>query len=177
MCNDSTTFGSDPDRLAKLWKIGRDVDNGEMKLDENQVKSELLHDMLASKMPLDKAVAQVLPNVLAQLCEDIKPFAGDSFGFLLNDPDTDLSVIKRIKNYSKSLSKNVRSEAERDVVAAIYYAAIANALVNHNQRITSFSYENLLRVFSSMIEAEWVTPKLKNLFERAHKYCAKNIRH
>ena len=176
MKKDSTTFGSDPDKLAKLWTIGADTKKDRIKLDENQAKSELLHDMLASKMPLDEAVAQMLPKVLSELCKHIKPFTGDSFGLLLSDPDTDLSVLKRIKDYSKNLSKNFHSEAEHDVVAVIYYAAIASALINYGQRISSFSYENLLNAFSSMLEARWITPKLIDLFQKAHEYCAKKVK-
>lgn len=176
MKKDSAIFGSDPDKLAKLWTIGGNTNNDKIKLDENQVKSELLHDMLAGKMPLDQAVAQILPKVLSQLCEQVKPFTGDSFGLLLSDPNTDLSVLKRIKDYSKSLSKKVSSEAEHDVYAAIYYAAIASALINYNQRITSFSYESLLNAFSSMIKARWMTPKLTDLFQKAHEYCANKLK-
>ena len=176
MKKDSAIFGSDPEKLAKLWTIGGNTKNDKIKLDENQVKSELLHDMLAGKMPLDQAVAQILPKVLSQLCEHIKLFTGDSFGLLLSDPNTDLSILKRIKDYSKSLSKKVSSEAEHDVVAAIYYAAIAGALINYDQRITSFSYENLLKAFSSMIDARWMTPKLTELFQKAHEYCANKLK-
>jgi hypothetical protein len=169
-------FGSDPDKLAKLWEIGSDTNNDKIKLDENEVKSELLHDMLAGKMPLDQILAQTLPKVLSQLCEHIKPFTGDSFGLLLSDPNTDLLVLKRIKDYSKNLSKKVSSEAEHDVVAAIYYAAIAGALINYDQRITSFSYKSLLDSFSSMIEARWMTPKLVDLFQKARNYCANKLK-
>lgn len=176
MKKNSAIFGSDPDKLAKLWNIGSNTNNERITLDENQVKSELLHDMLAGKMPLDQAVAQILPKVLSQVCEHIKPFAGDSFGLLLCDPNTDLSVLKRIKDYSKNLSKKVRSEAEHDVIAAIYYAAIASALINYNKRITSFSYERLLDAFSSMIEAKWMTPELTNLFQKAHEDCTNKLK-
>ncbi len=177
MEKDSTTFGSDPDKLAKLWTICVDVKKDRINLNENEVKSELLHDMLADKIPLDQAVARILPKVLAQLCKDIKLFTGNSIGFLLSDPDTELSIIRKIKDYCKSLSKNVRSEAEHDVVAAIYYAAIASALINYNQRITSFSYKNLQSAFSSMIEVKWMTPDLTAIFQKAHAYCAEKVKH
>jgi len=112
--------------------------------------------MLAGKMPVDQAVAETLPQVLAQLCESIRPFTGDSLGALLNTPETDLSVLNKIKNYTKRLSQSVGSEAEHDVTAMIYYGAIAGALVYHDQRITSFSYERLAKAFKSMLESRWI---------------------
>ena len=88
MSDESTTFGANRRQLAKLWSLGNNAKKTD--LDENQVKEELLRDMLAGKMPVDQAVAETLPQVLAQLCESIRPFTGDSLGALLDTPETDL---------------------------------------------------------------------------------------
>jgi hypothetical protein len=170
MSDESTTFGADRRQLAKLWSLGSNAKRVDQ--DENQVKAELLRDMLASKMPVDQAVAETLPQVLAQLCESIRPFTGGSLGALLSSPETDLLVLKKIKNYTKRLSQRVHSEAEHDVTAMIYYAAIAAALVYHDQRVTSFSYEKLLEAFKSMLESNWTTTELKTLFREALDACA-----
>jgi len=175
MKEDPTTFGANGDQLAKLWSIGSDVKNSRADLNEDQVRSELLHDMLAGKLPLEQAIAQTLPRVLGQLCEDIKPFTGNSLGVLLYSPETDLHVIKKIKDYAKGLSRNIKSDAEHDVIAMVYYAAIAGALVNHAQRITSFSYERLSHVFGSMLEPKWITPDLATLFQKAREYCIQKL--
>jgi len=174
MSDESTTFGANRCQLVKLWSLGSDAKN--ISLDEDQVKSELLRDMLAGKMPVDQAVAETLPQVLAQLCESIRPFTGDSLGALLNTPETDLSVLNKIKNYTKRLSQSVGSEAEHDVTAMIYYGAIAGALVYHDQRITSFSYERLAKAFKSMLESRWIMPDLKALFQKALDGCTRKTK-
>ena len=167
MKKDSSTFGLVPDKLAKLWTIGGDQEGDGIERTDDQIRSELLHDFLAEKMPVDQALAQILPDVLAQMCEEIKPFTGNSFSQLILNPDSDLLVLKRIKDFSKEWRKKAASALERDVIAAIYYAAIASALVYHGQRITSFSRDALKKTFSSLIAKKWLTGDLKALFKKA----------
>jgi len=169
---DSSTFGVPPKKLAELWNIDGDMKGRALEEEQMRAKSDQLHDMLAGKLPLDLAVAQSLPKVLAQLCEDIRPFTGDSVGLLICDPDTDISIIKKIKNYYKDLSKHIQSEDEHDVIAVIYYATIASALVHHRVRITSFSNEHLHKAFSKYSGFLWLTSELKSLFSCAIDCCA-----
>ena len=167
MKKDSSTFGLVPDKLAKLWTIGGDQEGDGIERTDDQIRSELLHDFLAEKMPVDQALAQILPDVLAQMCEEIKPFTGNSFSQLILNPDSDLLVLKRIKDFSKEWRKKAASDLERDVIAAIYYAAIASALVYHGQRISSFLPGDLKKSFSSLISKNWLTGDLKALFKKA----------
>jgi hypothetical protein len=167
MKKESTTFGLVPDKLAKLWTIGGDQEDEGIERTDDQIRSEHLHDLLADKMPVDQALSQILPDVLAQLCEEIKPFTGNSFSQLILNPDADLFVLKRIKDFTKEWQKKAASDLERDVLAAIYYAAIASALVHHGQRITSFSRDTLKKTFSSLITKNWLTGDLKALFKKA----------
>ena len=167
MKKESTTFGLVPDKLAKLWTIGGDQEGDGIERTDDQIRSELLHDLLADKMPVDQALAQVLPDILAQMCEEIKPFSGNSFSQLILNPDADLLVLKRIKDFTKEWQKKAASDLERDVIVAIYYATIASALVHHGQRITSFSRDALNKTFSSLIAKKWLTGDLKALFKKA----------
>jgi hypothetical protein len=174
MDKDSSTFGIPHDKLAHLWDLHSDREEGPEEYDQDLLKLELLNDMLARKMPLDRAVAQALSRVLAQLCKDIRPFTGDSFGHLLIDPETDFSIIKQIKEYYKGLSDHIQSEIEHDVIAVLYYAAIASALVYHRERITSFSNEHLRKAFLKCNAYAWLTLDLKSLFLKASEYCSKS---
>jgi len=174
MDKESSTFGIPHDKLAQLWDLHSDREKGPEESDQDLLKLELLNDMLARKMPLDQVLAQALSGVLAQLCKDIRPFTGDSFGHLLIDPETDLSTIKQIKNYYKGLSKHIQSKTEHDVIAVLYYATIASALVFHRERITSFSDEHLRKAFLKYVNYSWLTQALKSLFLKASEYCSKS---
>ena len=174
MDKNPSTFGIPTDRLAQLWNVHSNRETQSVESDQDLARLELLRDMLAGKMPLDRVVAQALPKVLSQLCEDIRPFTDDSFGLLLTDPDTDLSVIKQIKAYHKGLAKHVKSKPERDVIAVLYYTAIASALVYHRERITSFSNEHLRRAFMKYNGYGWLTQELRSLFLKASDCCSES---
>ncbi|MFC1604646.1 hypothetical protein ACFL5F_06425 [Planctomycetota bacterium] len=171
MDKDSTTFGLKPDKLAQLWNMEDKMDQGKNEENQNQMKAELLRDKLAQKIPLDHVVAQILPKALAQVCKDIQPFTGNSYGVLLNDPLTDITILTKIKDNNKKLAQHISSETEYDVITVIYYAAIASALIYHDQRITSFSYDHLNDKYTSLLENTWLTSDLREVFQKALNLC------
>ena len=175
MDKDSSTFGLKPDKLAQLWNMGSKMDRSDSKQSDDQKKADLLCDRLAQKIPFDHVVAQLLPKALAQVCKDIQPFTGNSYGVLINDPLTDVTILKQIKDDNKKLSQHIKSNDEYDVVIVVYYAAIASALVFHDRRITSFSYGHLNEKFISLLELTWLTSDIRNLFLKARDYCGQKI--
>ncbi|KPL20813.1 MAG: hypothetical protein AMJ75_11170 [Phycisphaerae bacterium SM1_79] len=66
-----------------------------------------------------------------------------------------------------------RSEPEHAVAVAIYYAAIASALVFHDVKVTTHSYESLEASFTRLINKPWMSAELNSLFIRALKLCRK----
>ena len=175
MDKDTSTFGLKPDKLAQLWSMGSKMDRSDSEKSNDQTKADLLCDRLAQKIPFDDVVAQLLPKALAQVCKDIQPFTGNSYGVLINDPLTDVTILKKIKDNSKKLSQHINSNDEYDVITVIYYAAIASALVFHNRRITSFSYGHLNKKFISLLEHTWLTSDIRNLFQKARDYCGQKM--
>ena len=71
----------------------------------------------------------------------------ESIRNLLVNPTTDIQLINKIKEHGKILSQKAQVDIEHDTANAIYYAAIAHALVCHNLKITKFSYEELEKSF------------------------------
>ena len=171
MDKDTTTSGLAADKLAQLWDMGSNENQGTTEESQGQGKAELLRDRLAQKFPLDQIIAQILPKTLAQVCDKIQPFSGNSYAILINDPGTDVSILKRIKDNTKKQAQHADGDAAYDVSAAIYYAAIASALVYHGKRITSFSYDHLLGKYVTLVEHPWLTPEFRNLFQEAVRIC------
>ena len=176
MDKDSTTFGLKPDKLAQLWNMGGKMEKGKNEGGLERTRAELLRDRLAKKMPLDHVMEQILPKTLSQICKDIQPFTGNSYGALLNDPAVDITVLTRIKNKNKELAQHVSSEAEYDVTKVIYYAAIAGALIHHDRLITSFSYGHLRDKYASFLENTWLTPDILTLFQKALDFCGQKMK-
>jgi len=174
MDKESTTFGLTPKKLARLLKIGSE--DSRSGTDAEQQKARLLQDWLAATLPVDAVFVESLPRVLRRLYQELKPLGSKPFGSLLHDPEADMSVITKIKDCSKKLVASAKSEAEHDAATVIYYAAIASALVFHDQRITSFSYANLMSSFGALQEHSWLTAELVELYREACKLCQKKIK-
>jgi len=176
MDKESTTHGLSAEKLRQIWDIGSDVDQDNAEIEPDLKRAELLRDWLTCTLPPDKELADLLPALLMRLFRELRPFAGESFASLLQDPQTDISLIAKIKDLSKKLVESAKSAAERDAAAAIYYSAIASALVFHDRKITSFSYERLAQSFSSLSDKRWLTPETGQLIDSACKLSRKRIK-
>jgi hypothetical protein len=173
-----TTFGSSHDRLARLWKVGDDTRGNQDVPTKEHKRSELLRDRLAEPLPLDPTAARTLSAALSYVLKQFAPFVGCSVGTLLLDPNTDPLVIRQIKDRYRERAESCTSELERQVATVIYYAAIASALLFHEQalfsedRITMFSYKELEEHFSQLLDIHWLTADLASLFKKAHAICS-----
>jgi hypothetical protein len=167
----STTFGLNPEKMAELLSIGADEHSSEKGLSTEQKKSELLADRLAEPLLLDPSVVRLLPVIPSLLSNAMDLCNGSPIGDLLQNPEVDISVLRKIKSYNNKLSKRSESEVERDTAIVLYYGAIASSLVFHNKKISKFSDKNLEAAFSSLIGKSWVTDDLVALFGRARQMC------
>ncbi len=167
----SKTFGLTPKKLANLLKIGSDVKDSDGRMSPEQEKTELLYDRLADLFPLDSAWQGVFPFIHDHLSSVLNLQRNEAVGEILQNPKSDIVVIRRIKEYYNKLSEHTDSKNECDVAVAIYYAAIACALVFHNEKISKFSYRRLERSFSSLISKSWISTEVIKLFTEAHQLC------
>jgi len=168
-----STLGLNPESLARLLGIALYSDPDEGKDKSTDTTAQLLKARLAGTLPLDTTVVEELPAILGQLRKDLMPLGGRTLGEALIDPKSDLGVIKKIRRYAKKMASRKRSEADRAVAVAIYYAAIANALVFHDVKVTTHSYESLEASFAKLINKPWISAELNILFVRALKLCQK----
>lgn len=171
MKEESTVYGVNPEQLRHLFNIGGDTKESNGELDDNQLKAEMLCRTLSQILPIHKSQMDMLPSTLNQLYHSMDLLVGETITELLNNPSTDISFIEGIKRYGKDLSAQVNSKTEHEVATAIYYAAIAHALVYHSERITRFSYEELKTSFARLVKEKWIPRDLSSLFKAAGKYC------
>lgn len=138
-------------------------------------RADLLLDVLASKLPTDPALIETLPTVLRSLSEELQSVSGKPLGALLQNPETKIALIRRIKDFAKELGTSSKDDIEREVALALYYAAIANALVYHNVKISQHDYAKLAQSFETLCEHDWVPPNLCKLFKKAQQSCNRKI--
>ena len=169
MKKESTTFGLSLKKVVKLLNIGSDI--SATASDVDQQKASLLSDRLNETLPLYPSTKEKLTKKLERLRQTIEVLAGESVGKLLQDPKTDIAIIRMIKDYGRKLSTHTDSEAEHHASNTIYYAAIAHALLFYDLRITKFSYKDLQRSFCRLSQENWIPEGLLDLFRKASKYC------
>jgi hypothetical protein len=136
---------------------------------EDEQKGDLLQDILRCVLPLE-APAPGTPVGICPSYGELRTVAGPPLGELLCNPATELAVLRRIKEYAKALGQNAKSQIERDVFAAVYFAAIAAARVCHNERVTEHADERLVRFLHAFAQATWMPADLAGLLVRAAQH-------
>ena len=168
-----STLGLSPAKLARLLGITLDSGSGEVGENSTQNTSELIQAHLAGTLPFDTTVIEELPAIIGRLRNDLIAHAGKTLGGVLTDPESDLDTIKKVRQHAKKMASRRNSKAKHAVAIAIYFAAIANALIFHETKITTHSYESLKASFGDLAVKQWMPDELVRLFTKASKRCRK----
>jgi hypothetical protein len=166
-----TTYGLSPRQLIRLLAIGRKGGDAPIGASVSKTPAEILGGILSSTLPLDPDSPNSLPVVLDWTGRKVLSASGRKIGDLLAEPKTDLEVLRGLKEYGKTLASGTSAKAKQAASTAIYYAAIASALVFHNRRITQLSKEKLRAAYSKLQEKASDFPEIQNLFRKALALC------
>ena len=173
MDKEPSTYGLSPEGLAKILGVGVDAEKLDPEERAIRSKAELLEAMLSGMLPPDSATADALPAIVGRLCREVLPLEGRTLGEVLLDSTAKLEVIKKIKDHGKRLAARKRDETEHAASVAIYFGAIASALLFHDAKITQHSYKNLASSFGMLIDKPWVPSDLARHLSKARKACEK----
>lgn len=171
MKKETTTHGLSLKKVVDLLNIGSDV--GTDRGDVDRDRMDLLNDRLNQTLPVYEEGPR---RKTGRLSHTIAVLSGEPIGKLLQDPKTELSIIKRIKEHGRKLADRSKSEAEHQVANTIYYAAIAHALVFKKEKITRFSEEDLQQAFGHLSQEEWIPDWLQGLVRKAAESCRNRAR-
>ena len=94
-----------------------------------------------------------------------------TIGDCLLDPEATVASITALKDHARKLVKHSENEAAQEAATALYYAAIASALVRHGEKITELSAAQLLTGFARLRAEPWLPDTLHDLFEKARSLC------
>jgi len=166
-----STYGLSPEKMSELLRIGGDEHDYEKDIAPEQTKAELLADRLSEPLLLDSSLSKLLPSIPGLLSNVIDIDAHEPIGDILQNPEVSISLLMKVRHYFNRQSKDTQSKVECAVSLALYYAAIASALVFHNNKITKFSYEDLELAFASLIKKTWIPGEIVSLYSRARKIC------
>lgn len=168
----TTTFRATPRGLAKLLGIGAESDDNGGERGSERVRKETIEFRFAGPGPMDKSKAEVVQILVGQICESVLPDRGRPLGDVLLDKDTPIERIEYIKGYGKELSRS--REPHHSVGIAVYYAAIASALLYHDTKITKHSYAYLRDSFEHI--EEWMPDHMVRHISKAKQLCRKRAK-
>ena len=91
-----------------------------------------------------------------------------SFGDLFRHPSPPVDLLKLVKDFAKANLDHPASGMPGEIATALYYASIAVALVNLNQRISQLPDADLRRGSLKRVkEQPWLDEQTKELFSAA----------
>lgn len=170
-----TIYGLSPERLARILALAARPGDSAKSSPSEPTPAEVLQGILSAGPPLDPSAPNSLPTILDWPCREVLTAARRKIGELLLDPETDLEILRALKEYGKTLAGRRRTESQQIAATAIYYAAIASALVFHDRRITRLSCQKLHEAFTRLEGEQWVPSELKDLLRRAGAECRQEI--
>ena len=168
---EDTTYGLTAEALGRLLAIGMREVRGRKNDASGRPADEVLESMLSNHLSVDAAEPDSLPALLNRSCHELLPMKDRALSQLLLDPTTGLVVIKTLKHYAKELVLRPGVEARRAAATVIYHAAIASALVSHQQKITQHSYAQLREAWAHLGRETWIPSPLKELSQNAESVC------
>lgn len=139
-------------------------------------RSDVLLDILASKLPTDQVIMELLPDILKSLSGELESVSGSSLRDLLLDSKTQTALIRKIKDYGRELGASAKDNIDRDVALVIYFAAIAHGLANNDIKISEYSYEKLEQSFKTLSKHDWIPTSFSKFFQAAKRYCSKKTK-
>ena len=153
-----------PDRARKLLETCF-VEKEETVEKTSDSMGELFVEQLAEKCPAISLSFSL--TILDDLKRQMQVYAGCSIGEILADPNSNLILIKEIKEHHKLKANAASSKAEQHIATAVYFAAIAHAILHHGAQISEHSPEYLTNSLISLEKKKWITPDIRSLYDQA----------
>jgi hypothetical protein len=168
--NRESTEALSPERLAELLEIGLRAEAAARPAGGDRAARALLAGLLSGEPPADTAAAEALARMAERLRRQTD-LPDEPLGRALLRAETPLAALRALKANAKGLVLRSRSQAERAVVTAIYYAAIASGLKFHDRRITKLPAEELAGSFDTLAGRRWMPGELARHLADAAALC------
>jgi hypothetical protein len=159
-----------PQQLADMLGVAMQGTPNEV-LDPAELTAGALRNRLEGPLPPDTGIATESLTMLDNIYNELVPGGRRSLGEALTEPKTDISTILRIKNHAKQSVTKDTPRPQRTASLTIYYAAISSALLFHDLKITTYSYEALAVSLAKLIDKPWIPPELSEHLQAARNNC------
>jgi len=154
-------IGSRPDAVAQMLGFDPDV---ESLWRPDELKDLLNHQLAQRLSELDLNLSRDEKRGVWSRAS-IAPL--DTLGEAFNHPSPGVELLIAVKNYGRQRVHRPQATLPQEIASVVYFAAIATALARHGARISS-SDDGLLRWgMQRVLENDWLTAPLRELFEDA----------
>ncbi len=162
-----------PDQLIEMLSIGMDGDppNSAELVSDEQIRDYFCH-LINRKIPCQSSIVDSILIFLRENERYGHLVKGRTLSELLLDSSCPAGLFEAVKEISKRVCQTAISRGENAVASAIYYAAIAAALIYCNTKISSHSWETLKTSFEDLLAKSWTGP-FSELLEKARQRCEK----
>ena len=167
----TSTYGLRLDQIESLFSVSAGDPDPTDEKGDNEKMTHLLRRQLTCVLPARAVWFDVLVMMMEQQGCDTQPLTDRPLAAVLLGPRSDVGLLQAIKDCSKRLSCTLDSEAESALATTLYFAALASALVYHDEKITQSPYERLDESFALLIEKKWMAKELVELFSEARRMC------
>lgn len=103
--------------------------------------------------------------------EDLSYFTGKSVSEAIFDENVQVRHLRVLKDYGKMMMMPLFPSSTQRAGAIIYAASISQALVRHDTKITSLSYQDLAESLPGLLERPYVVERYQTLFRGALEKC------
>ena len=166
-----STYGLKLEQLTKILSLGAaDAIPPAGFCDEEMIATHL-RSQLAEPLKEDSELLVSLEPTLERSGMKRSDLVGRSLCSVLLDEETGMDLLGAIKTCGKKLSFTVVHETESSIGVTVYHAAIAAALLGHDERISSSSFEELADAFDLLAGKSWMLAELVDLFAKACGVC------
>ena len=141
------------------------------KLSRTARMEQWLQEQLAEKCPVSGSRGRSQSRLLERIEETVLQNMNGSVGQALSDPKVPVELVQAIKDRYKEWAGKEADKDKQRIHTAIYFAAIARALVSHNQTITHHPHDYLIHSFETLRGERWVSSPLRALYAEAKRLC------
>lgn len=171
---DVNSFKLTSEQKLRLWSIGTGKARSAGRVEDHHAKTELLLELLAKPWPIPKPKSRAAFGQ-KQLYRDLLGDAGLNIGDILFNPKAELDTLKAIRKYGSKLYYYDSDPIKRSAGVALYYGAIAAALLCVQEKITEQNFPDLLKNLRDYSKKPWVAPELQRLLREAGDVCERNV--
>jgi len=138
---------------------------------DDMLKLRMLYSDLESPIQVEREGPFSFRRLSGADEEDLRYFQGRSISGSLFDDEVQVRHLRILKDYGKMMMMPLFPGATQRTGAIVYAAAISQALVRFDTKVTSLSFKDLTESLPSLLDRPYIVKSYSDLFRAALEKC------